>query len=224
MYEEMLVLLLLGFTAVLLRLPVLGSFLALFHTLIHENGHVAAAKWTGGRAHAVSLFYNRSGLALTSHQGKSGAVLTIAAGYVFASAVSVLYIYALLMQWYTPLMIVLCLLLLYNIMFLVKNIVGILWLVSVFLLIGVLYVNQAYEASIYLLYIIGSTLLVQAFLSSLFVWKMSRHHAAASGDAVLLEKATRIPASFWGFFFFVQGTVCFIAGTWMLLREGLPFI
>ncbi|RKD75548.1 peptidase M50B-like protein [Sinobaca qinghaiensis] len=224
MYEGIIVLILLGFTAALLRVPILGSFLALFHTLVHENGHVAAAKWTGGKAHSVSLFYNQSGLALTSHQGKGGAVLTIAAGYVFASAVSVVYIYALMMQWYTPMMIVLCILLLYNIMFLVKNIVGILWLGSVFLLIGVLYANQAYEASVYVLYIIGSTLLVQAFLSSLYVWKMSRFHAAASGDAALLEKATGIPAVFWGFIFFGQGAVCFTAGTWMLVREGLPFL
>jgi len=198
--------------AILTYIPVIGPYFKLFNTLIHETGHALTAILTGGRVQSISLFKNTGGLAITSHRGLIGRVITLFAGYPTASLFSVLYIYALSEGWYRYIAITLSVILIYNLIFWVRNIVGWVWILSVLGGLYFLYTNHYWSGFEISLTIIGLTLLIQAFLSSWVIFAMTLKDHDQAGDASLLANTTKIPSVFWGSLFVLQGIVLFILG------------
>lgn len=192
--------------------PFIGPYISMFNTMIHESAHAIVATLTGGQVVSISIFRNTAGLAEFRHRSWLGRVLTYVAGYPLASLISVLYIYALSLELFLYIGMALFLLLVYNLLFWVRNAVGWFWVLTVILGLSYLYFNEYMYWYEMMLTVIGLSLLVQAFLTSWIIFVLSikrKHHA---GDATMLAKATFLPVSFWGFLFLVQGTFFFIVG------------
>ncbi|WP_100398880.1 M50 family metallopeptidase [Bacillus sp. FJAT-44742] len=203
-------------------LPIIGSYFSLFHTLIHENGHALAAKLTGGKVGTISLFHSTEGL-ITYHHHWAGKVITALAGYPFASAVSVLYIWAVRQEWHLEIGISLLLLLLFNLLFWVRNLYGWLWVLSTLVFTYFLW-QQGYTTILeYIVTGIGLVLLTQALISSWHIFVVSIKASRYAGDASSLARYTFIPAPLWGLLFFFQGTIFFVAGSFVWLGKDFLF-
>ncbi|WP_416150595.1 M50 family metallopeptidase [Salipaludibacillus sp. HK11] len=210
--------------AVLSYVPLIGPYFKLFNTMVHETGHAIAAILTGGRVKSISLFSNTGGLAITSHQGVIGRVITILAGYPTASLFSVLYVYALSEGLFNYIAMTLAVILIYNLIFWVRNIIGWVWILSVLVVLYFLYTNHFWDAFEISLTVIGLSLLIQAFLSTWVIIAMSIKNKHQAGDATLLASTTKIPAVLWGGIFFLQGVVFFIIGIFVWLGFDLVTI
>jgi hypothetical protein len=188
--------------------------------MIHETGHAVAAILTGGKVSNISLFADTGGLAITRHSTKFGRFITLLAGYPAASLFSILFVYALAKEWYIPLVLTLTAILIYNVIFWVRNVIGSVWVVSVLSILYLLYAYLDIQWLEWLLMIIGITLLTQAFLSTwvLFILTLTQNYE--TGDAGLLEDLTKIPAVIWSSLFLAQGVMCFIVGVSLWL--GYP--
>ncbi|SES32736.1 M50 family metallopeptidase [Salipaludibacillus aurantiacus] len=202
--------------AIISYLPVAGPYFKLFNTMIHESGHAFTAVLTGGRVTSVSLFKNTGGLTITRHKGWGGKVLTLLAGYPAASIASVVYIFVLTQHWYDYLAVGLGALLIYSLLFWVRNVLGWLWGLSVCGALYIIYTNQYGNWFEYSITIIGAALLIQAFISCWVIFMLSIKGNGQAGDASALAEATKIPAPFWGFFFLLQGTFFFAFGVFIL--------
>ncbi|WP_026700832.1 M50 family metallopeptidase [Salibacterium aidingense] len=205
--------------AAVLYLPVIGTYLSTFHTLVHECGHAAAALLTGGHVSSISLFSSREGAAGTRHH-KPGLLITSLAGYPFASIVSVLFIYGLSLDWFAGLGLCLLGLLLFSLFFWIRNPFGVFWVLS--LLGGGLLVwyYEWFQVLETVLSAGGLVLLVQAFISCWHVFLLSFRRPEQAGDASILARITFIPTPIWGIFFLGQGIVFF--GWGLLLWTGVP--
>ncbi|MFA9555697.1 M50 family metallopeptidase [Evansella sp. AB-rgal1] len=198
--------------SILTNIPVIGPYIGLFNTMVHESGHAFVAYVTGGRVRSISLFANTEGLAVFEYRHWFGRVLTILAGYPISSFVSVIFIYGIKMEYYLYLGLALFGLLLYNLVFWVRNFVGWIWVLTVLLGLTFMYYFEYVEAWKMVLNIIGISLLIQAFISSWTIFVMSLKDKGRAGDAAFLAEATYVPAVIWGLLFLVQGTIFFIVG------------
>ncbi|WP_157911691.1 M50 family metallopeptidase [Alteribacter populi] len=198
---------------ILSHFPIIGPYMKLFNTMIHESlGHALIARITGGRVVSIRLFQNTGGLAIFQHHW-IGQVLTIFSGYPLASLMSVVYIYALSLGYYFYIGIALFVLLSYILIFWVRNIVGWVWVLSVMVGIGSLYrFADPYHFELAIT-IIGLATLIQALSSSWVVFILSLKDSKNAGDASLLAKSTFIPAPVWGMIFLLQAVFFFVWGT-----------
>ncbi|WP_026689665.1 M50 family metallopeptidase [Alteribacter aurantiacus] len=202
------------FIAVLVMtyLPGVGVYFRLFNTFIHESvGHALVARMTGGRVVSISLFQNTGGLAVFQHHW-FGKVITIFSGYPVSSLMSVVVVYAIMQGLYEYVAVGLFSLLVYGLVFWVRNVAGWFWVLSV---IGGISIAYMYLDSLYfeiLISTIGLTLLIQAFSSSWGIFILSVISSKRAGDTTLLAEATKIPAVVWGIIFMIQGTVFFLTG------------
>ncbi|MFZ4452411.1 M50 family metallopeptidase [Salibacterium aidingense] len=204
--------------AAVLYLPVIGTYLSTFHTLVHECGHAAAALLTGGHVSSISLFSSREGAAGTRHH-KPGLLITSLAGYPFASMVSVLFMYGLSMNWFAGLGIGVLVLLIISLFFWIRNPFGVFWVLS---LLGAGLLVWYYEWFPILETVLragGLVLLVQASISSWDVFLLSFRNPDKAGDAWILSRLTFVPTPIWGTFFLTQGA--FFFGWGLLLWTGI---
>lgn len=177
--------------------------------MIHETGHAVTAILTGGRVESISLFSNTGGLAITRHRSVGGRILTLLSGYPAASLFSVFIIYGLTQDWYEQLAMVLAVILVYNLLFWVRNAVGWVWVLSVLASLYFIYTNGFMSVFEHVLTLIGGVIVIQAFLSTWIIFVISIKDRHSAGDAALLEKETKVPSFIWGFLFLFQGTVSF---------------
>ncbi|RSL33344.1 M50 family peptidase [Salibacterium salarium] len=207
----MTLLLIAGAIGILMYVPVIGSYLSIFYTLIHESGHALAAVLTGGKVKSISLFSNTEGLASTRHH-KFGFFITSIAGYPFASIVSVLFMYVLQNEWYNELGIALLVYLVFSALFWVRNSYGVFWITTILLMAYFIWSQHADKILVYVLTGVGFILLVQAFISCWHILILSIRSPESAGDASMLSRLSFIPAPFWGFLFFMQGMFFFALG------------
>ncbi|RNA69328.1 M50 family metallopeptidase [Alteribacter keqinensis] len=194
-------------------LPVIGSYFRLFNTLIHESlGHALVARLTGGRVVSISLFQNTGGLAVFQHHW-FGRVITVFCGYPVSSLMSVVVIYLITQGYFEEIALGLFILLIYVLIFWVRNLVGWLWVLSVIGGLTAVYIYAEQRYFELLITVIGITILTQAFASSWGIFMLSVFRNRQAGDAMLLAEATKVPAVIWGTVFMLQGTFFFIIGT-----------
>ena len=108
-----------------------------------------------------------------------------------------------------------------NLIFFVRNIYGIFWLITYGLLIGtVLYFNNALAITV-VLYITAGIILVESLISIIQLLIIAYKQPDKAGDAKNLKDITQIPALFWVFVFLFLS--CYIL--WNISRKFLiiPF-
>ena len=204
-------------------LPGIGAYFSLFYTMLHESCHALVARLSGGRVKRVHLYHTTAGMAETTHRSRTGAVLTTMAGYPLASLIVTAAIYAYVQGFVAEILWVLAAMILYQLIFWVRNRVGFLWSASVLAGLFALYQWGETEYFDWAVRVVLIVLWSQAFFSTLTVFRVALLDKTQAGDAAILARQTRIPTIIWGVFFAVQGMVFFIAGLFLWLGEEVPF-
>lgn len=186
-------------------MPIIGKYIAVINTLIHEVGHALIAKFTFGEVEKIELFADTSGVAWSSSRFWIGRVLTSLAGYITASATGYLFLYLIISQKYIYILFILLVVLIFSFFFWIRNLYGFLWTLTFSsLIIGlVLYDNKILTENILLF--ITSIIFVESVLSAFTIFKLSFTQPTKAGDATSLWKSIiLIPSPVWGLFFFAQ--------------------
>lgn len=197
---------------ILTNIPILGNYIRIINTLIHESGHAIIAI-LGGKVHTISLFMNTEGVTYTSHSNWFGSFFTGIAGYVFSSIIAFLSFWLISRKQYKPLIFILLLFIGLNLLLWVRNFYGLFWLISFgAFFIWLLFKGTASIVQNFLL-IIASILLVESVTSSFTILLLSFMQPDSAGDATGLAKSTIfIPTQIWGIFFFSQAILFLLLG------------
>jgi hypothetical protein len=208
-------------TIVLTNIPYIGKYFKVINTMIHESAHAIVSLLLNAEVVQIELFSNTSGTTLTKTNSKWKRFLISFVGYPFATATAwLIYMFAIY-KWYTAGLIFLLIIVILNLIFFVRNIYGIFWLITYGLLIGtVLYFNNTLAITV-VLYITAGIILVESLISIIQLLIIAYKQPDKAGDAKNLKDITQIPALFWVFVFLFLS--CYIL--WNISRKFLiiPF-
>lgn len=189
---------------VLLKIPVIGKYVSLINTLIHEVGHALMAMLTGGRVAKIELFANTEGTAWASHRFYLGGVMTSLAGYPVASATAFLFVYFSVTNQVQFILLGLLGVLAVSAVFWIRNLYGMLWVftfgaaLTYLLWLG----NPVISANIALF--ITSIVFIASITTAFDILKLSVKTPRDAGDASNLARSALLPAPIWGLLFFTQ--------------------
>ncbi|WP_237389587.1 M50 family metallopeptidase [Bacillus sp. USDA818B3_A] len=188
----------------LIQIPIIGNYVRIINTLIHETGHAFIAL-LGGKVETISLFMNSEGATVSAQSTWIGSFFTSLAGYTFASFMAFLSFWLLRRKRGTILIDILLAFIFLNLIFWVRNPYGIFWLLSFALTFLFLLIKGNETIRNHLLLLIAAILLVDSVQSAYEILSISLMQPQAAGDAANLARLTGvIPAPLWGLFFFVQ--------------------
>ncbi len=188
----------------LIHVPVLGDYVKLINTLIHESGHAFIAL-LGGNVERISLFMNSEGATYSEQSTRIGSFFTSLAGYTFASFMAFLAFMLIGRKKQTLLIDILLGFIFLNLIFWVRNPYGIFWLCSFAAGFLLLLIKGSQGLRDHLLLLIAAILLVDSVQSAYEILYISIFQPLAAGDAANLARQTVIiPAPIWGMFFFLQ--------------------
>lgn len=190
---------------VLLKTPLIGKYIAVINTLIHEVGHALVAMLTFGKVDKIKLFANTSGVAWSSSKFWVGRVLTSLAGYPIASATSYLFLYFIRNQKYMYILVIIIAILVFSLIFWVRNIYGFFWIITFLGSITIIINSGNMNLIENILLFISCILFVEAISSAFAIFKLSFIDPKNAGDATSLSRSIiLIPAPIWGILFFAQ--------------------
>lgn len=192
---------------VITKVPYIGKYFSVANTMIHENFHILFSFLTNGKGISISLFSDTSGLAKTKYKYRLGKVLTSYAGYTGSSFAAIVLFYSLSQGYYNEIIYFFIGLSIYNLIFWVRNLYGIVWLIS---FIGITFSfawNQYDIVMTHMAIFLSSIVLIDQFTSALIVFKASLLDKKNAGDCTSLAEATYIPSFMWGIIFLSQSTL-----------------
>ncbi|MCT2536995.1 M50 family metallopeptidase [Aquibacillus koreensis] len=188
----------------LTRIPLVGIYVRLIYTVIHEVWHILVAKITGGKGHKIAVFQDTSGVATTSSSSWISRILTAYAGYTGASLTAMFLFYFLHTGHHGTVLVILLTVLLLAVIFWLRNGFGFIWALSLIGLLFLLLEQQWQTLHIHISYLFASIILVESIISAAHIMVISLARPRRAGDATSLQQATFIPALIWGFIFFWQ--------------------
>lgn len=191
---------------VLARIPKVGKVVRGITTLFHELGHALVALLTSGEVLKMELLSDTSGTTVTKSKGKMAQILIALSGYTFASAITFAFILAISNGLEYIVHIVMLISFASCLLFFVRNIYGIIWLIF----IGGLYSTVLLIEPTYtwmLLYAFCGIMLWESVFSSIELLRICISKSPDKGDASNLAKFTGIPAIFWGLIFVLQSFI-----------------
>jgi hypothetical protein len=201
----------------LVNMPIIGNYISIINTVIHETGHAFVALF-GGQVESISLFMNSDGVTYGTESIWIINFFTSIAGYVVSSFMAILSFWLIRKRQYTFLIDILLGFILLNLIFWVRNPYGMFWLVSFGIIFLALLIKGSKTLINNLLLFIASVLLIESVGSAYDILIISLMHPQSAGDATNLSNLTVIlPAQAWGMFFFAQSLwFCFWG-----LKQGL---
>jgi hypothetical protein len=189
---------------ILTHIPILGNYVRLINTLIHESGH-ALISLIGGEVDKITLFNNSEGATYSSQSTWLGSFATSLAGYSFASFAAFLSFLLIGLRKQILLIDILLGFIFINLIFWVRNPFGIFWLCSFAAGFLLLLIKGTPGFRDHLLLLIASILLVDSLQSAFEIFYLSVVYPQMAGDASNLAKLTAIiPAPIWGGIFLLQ--------------------
>lgn len=196
---------------ILTNIPIIGNYVEIINTLIHESGHALIALF-GGKVETISLFMNTEGVTFSQQSTWIGSFCTSLAGYVFSSFMAFLSFWLISKRKETVLIDILLGFIVLNLIFWVRNPYGLFWLVSFGLIFLYLLIKGSPKFRNNLLLLISSIILVASVKSAYEIMLITLFRPQAAGDAGNLSALTiMIPVQIWGVFFFVQAIwFCFL--------------
>ncbi|GGF17125.1 hypothetical protein GCM10010954_14740 [Halobacillus andaensis] len=200
----------------LTQAPLIGKYFAMINTMIHETGHSLVALLTGGEVRTISLFPNTSGVTMTGHSSWVSQLLTSLSGYVFASFIGYFFFYLIIKGHYRWMVYILLALLLINVLFWVRNLYGVFWLVTFGA--GFIWLLRTGHQTIiqYVLVFIACLVMVEAVSSAFEIMLLSLFSPSQAGDAANLARIVPfVPAPIFGLMFFGQAAYFF----WLAFRK-----
>ncbi|MFC7319954.1 M50 family metallopeptidase [Halobacillus campisalis] len=196
--------------------PIIGKYFAMINTMIHETGHSLTALLTGGEVRNISLFPNTSGVTMTGHSSWLSHFLTSLSGYIFSSFVGFLFFYLIVKGHYKWMVYILLGILIINVLFWVRNIYGVFWLITFGA--GFIWLLKTGNQAViqYVLVFIASLVMIEAVTSAFEIMWLSIFSPGQAGDAANLARAVVfIPAPLWGMLFFGQS----LYFAWLALKR-----
>lgn len=187
------------------RIPILGVYIALCNTLLHEIFHVICAVCFSGRiGHKITLNNDASGLAITSVKSRFARVLILYSGYTGSSLTAIGLFYFVNKGYFNIIISLFIILAVISVLLWVRNFYGFFWAISFVSILGFL-VYKKYEIVImHTSIFLSSVVLLESIFTAFTVFKLSFIQRKDAGDATSLAQATYIPAAFWGTVFFGQ--------------------
>ncbi|MEH7333488.1 M50 family metallopeptidase [Neobacillus drentensis] len=191
------------FAFLLIHVPIIGNYVKIINTLIHESGHALIALFSGN-VERISLFMNSEGATYSNQSTWIGSFFTSLAGYTFASFMAFLSFLLIGRKYHILLIDILLGFIFLNLIFWVRNPYGIFWLCSFAAVFLLLLIKGSKGLRDHLLIMIASIMLVDSVQSSYEIFYLSLVEPHAAGDAENLTQLTHMPAPIWGSFFFLQ--------------------
>ncbi|SDO40030.1 Peptidase M50B-like [Paenibacillus sp. yr247] len=186
------------------NIPIVGKYMAVANTIIHEASHCLSALLFSGKVHSMSLFSDTSGEARVSTRNWMSRILISYAGYSGSSLAAIGLYFALSKARYELILISFIVLLLVCLLFWIRNIYGLIWVISFICIIGFIVYKDFGILILHASFLLSAIVLAQSVSSSFIVLKLSIRDSKNAGDATNLANATYIPAQIWGWLFFVQ--------------------
>lgn len=198
------------------RTPVIGPYVAVINTLLHEFGHALVSKLLGGRVQSIKLFSNTAGVAVTASSSWLAQNLTALAGYPFASFFGFLMIYCLKNGYEDYLLYILFGIMVVILLNWIRNFYGFFWILTFGALVFYFTWNPNPILKTEFLYLITAIVFVESLFSAFVILYLSITKPEESGDAKNLSRSfVIIPSFIWGIFF--AGQALFFA------YEGLKY-
>jgi hypothetical protein len=198
-------------------IPVVGRYVAVINTFLHEVGHALMAYLLGGQVHSISLFANTEGNAVTAHSGRLAQNFTAFAGYPFASISGLVMVWAIKNGYSSYVLLGWCSLLIVAFILWIRNLYGFFWAIS-FGAITYYVMFQNISLKEPFVYLITAVVVVQSVFSALIILYLSITRPDDSGDAAHLSRSTVfIPAFIWGIIFAGQAVYFFIKEIQLLI-------
>jgi hypothetical protein len=195
----------LGLAFLLIHIPIIGNYVKVINTLIHESGHALIALLGGNVVENISLFMNSEGATYSNQSTWLGSFFTSLAGYTFASFMAFLAFLLIRKNKHNILIDILLGFIVLNLIFWVRNPYGLFWLCSFGVAFLLLLIKGSQKLRNQLLLLIAAILLVDSVQSAYEILYISVFQPQAAGDAANLARLTVfIPSSIWGIFFFIQ--------------------
>lgn len=192
------------FAFVLIQVPIIGNYVEIINTLIHESGHALIALF-GGRVETISLFMNSEGVTYSSQSTWIGSFFTSLAGYIFSSFMAFLSFWLIKKEKQTILIDTLLGFIVLNLVFWVRNLYGLFWLASFGVIFLYMLIKGSQNVRNNLLLLIASIILVDSIKSAYEILLISFLQPKSAGDAENLAQLTAfMPVQIWGIFFFAQ--------------------
>lgn len=191
---------------VVARIPKIGKVVRGITTLYHELGHALAALLTSGEVLKMELLSDTSGTTITKSKGKTAQIIIALSGYTFASIITLIYIFAISKGYENIVHIAFLASFVICLLFFVRNIYGILWLIIVG---GIYALVLFFEPSFswMLLYAFCGIMLWEAVFSSFELLKICISKSVDKGDASNLANFTGIHPILWSIFFVLQSMI-----------------
>lgn len=206
------------FALILLKTPVVGKYLGVLNTLIHEVGHAVISIVTGGKVEKISLFVNTEGAAWSSNRFWIGRILTSLAGYPASSLTALLFIYLLKEEKYLYILFVILFISTFSIIFWIRNLYGFLWTFSFVSLLVWIITSSYVEYLGVIFFLITAIVLVDSILASFDILKLSFKQPMNAGDATgACRSLIFVPPQVWGVMFFLQSVIVGLIGVKMYI-------
>lgn len=203
-------------------LPGIGKIFKGFNTLIHETGHALMSLIFSGEVVSIDIFYSGEGVATTKSKSWFSKFFISIAGYTFSSFVAFLFIYLIHKGYDQTVLYIFLSIVFINLIFWVRNVYGIIWLLSIVTITVLFFYFQWNTAIQYFTYIITACILVDAYVSSWHIFYLSIKDSKKSGDARNLQQIAWLHSSIWGFLFFLQANVFLLLS--IHLFHPIPFL
>jgi hypothetical protein len=191
----------LGFTLIITRIPVLGKYFRVVDTMIHETAHALMAVFTSGKVISINLFADTSGSTLTKSPNKFSQVLVALAGYPISSLIALLMMYLVNTGNNLLIIFILVSIAISGMILFIRNGYGLAWAGSFCVLnfMVIYFDNQLVIRSISIFYTL--IILTDSIISPLYLLVLSVTQSSKAGDATNLQKNTYIPAFIWALLF-----------------------
>lgn len=187
-------------------------------TIVHEAGHGLVAVLVGRRLSGIRLHSDTSGVTVSRGKPEGpGMVLTSLAGYVAPSLLGLGFA-ALLAANRTNVVIVICAILLFGVLVMVRNLYGVLLVVVTGLLLFAVswFAPDGVQAAF--AYLIAWFLLFGGVRPVFELQRKRRRGRARDSDADQLARLTGAPGFFWvGSFLIIDLGALLVAAAWLLL-------
>lgn len=188
---------------IILHIPFIGRFLRATNTMIHESGHAIVALLMKGHVENIYLFSNTEGVTRATSTSFFGGLLTGIAGYTFSALMIVLLAHLWRRCSYRFIYTILLGFALADLIFWVRNIYGIFWLIIFGLLLIVLFKIKSPKTTSMLSLMLLIILLAGSIRSGIDIFMLGLFHPSYAGDASYLAQLTHIPAFIWGTIFLI---------------------
>ncbi|HRG58969.1 MAG TPA: M50 family metallopeptidase [Bacteroidia bacterium] len=178
-------------------IPIIGKFINVLNTMVHESGHAVVALLTGGGVMNIKLSADTSGAAQTKSKYWIGKVLTSIAGYPISALTAWLLFWLIQVHKTKYVYYLLISLILINLILWVRNTFGIIWLIVMGSLCAIIYLYCNDLVQYYFASFCAAVILFQSLYSTFTLLFIAIKTPAKAGDAKNLKEFTYIPTAIW---------------------------